>query len=209
MSLEKIDECVHWYAIHTKPKQEQRAETNLRAWNIEAFTPKIKDRRRRRALKGSNYVIKPLFPRYVFAHFNPQCCLHRVTFTRGVHSIVRFGDALARIDDKVISIIQLRMNEDGLVHIGEEFKYGDPVMIDYGPFRNLIGIFERDVGEAERVRILLTSISYQAHITIDKDGVTKVPSLAGNNFTDRAVPLGNKNNHRQRVHVLSKGNSWA
>ncbi len=177
MSLEMTNGGASWYAVLTKPKQEQRAETNLRAWNIEAFTPKFKDRRRRRK-QGTNYSVKPLFPRYVFAHFNPQCCLHQVTFTRGVHSIVRFGDSLARIDDKIISIIQLRMDEEGLVRVGEELKYGDPVVIEYGPFKSLIGIFERDVGEAERVRILLTTITYQAHITVEKHSVTKAPVIA-------------------------------
>lgn len=177
MNLEKTDEFAYWYAIHTKPKQEQRAEANLRAWNIEAFTPRIKDRRRSRVLKGSNHIIKPLFPRYVFAHFNLECNSHRVTFTRGVHNIVRFGGVPARIDDRIISIIHERMDQDGLVRAGEDFKSGDPVMIEYGPFKSLIGIFERDVGEAERVRILLTSINYQAHITVEKDSVTKVPAL--------------------------------
>jgi transcriptional antiterminator RfaH len=176
MSLETTDALASWYAVLTKPKQEQRAETNLRAWNIEAFTPKFKDRRRS-GKQGSSYSIKPLFPRYVFARFNPQCCSHRVTFTRGVHSIVRFGDSLARVDDKIISIIRLRMDQEGRVPVGEEFKYGDPVMIDYGPFKSLIGIFERDLGEAERVRILLTTISYQAHVTVDKYSVTKAPAI--------------------------------
>ena len=175
MSLETTDGLASWYAIFTKPKQEQRAETNLRAWDIEAFAPKFKHRRR----SGSHYSIKPLFPRYVFAYFSPQCCLHRVTFTRGVHSIVRFGDSLARIDDKIISTIQMRVDEEGLVRVGEEFKYGDPVIIDYGPFKSLIGIFERDVGEAERVRILLTTINYQAHVTVDKDSVTKASAIVG------------------------------
>jgi transcription antitermination factor NusG len=102
-----------------------------------------------------------------------------VTFTRGVHSIVRFGDSLACIDDKIISIIQLRMDEEGLVRVAEEFKYGDPVVIDYGPFKSLIGMFERDLGEAERVRILLTTINYQAHVTVDKHSVTKAPVIVG------------------------------
>lgn len=176
MNLEKTDEFAYWYAIHTKPKQEQRAESNLRTWDIEAFTPRIKDRRRSRTFKGSNYIIKPLFPRYVFAHFNLQRYLHRVTFTRGVQNIVRFGDVPARIDDRIIAIIQERMDQNGLVRVGEDFKSGDPVVIEYGPFKSLIGIFEHDVGEEERVRILLTSINYQAHITIEKDSVTRVPS---------------------------------
>ena len=206
MSLEMTDGSASWHAVLTKPKQEQRAESNLRAWNIEAFTPKFKDRRRSRK-QGSNYSIKPLFPRYVFAHFNPQCCLHRVTFTRGVHSIVRFGDSLAHIDDKIISIIQMRMDEEGLVRVGEEFKYGDPVIIDYGPFKSLMGIFERDVPEAERVRILLTTISYQAHITVDKHSVTKAPPaiISG---PARIAQVDSKN-YSQRAHALSKGGSWA
>ena len=182
MSLEVTDALASWYAVLTKPKQEQRAETNLRAWDIEAFTPKFKDRRRSRK-QGVNYSIKPLFPRYVFARFNPLCCLHRVTFTRGVHSIVHFGDSLARIDDKIISIIQLRMDREGLVSVGEEFKCGDPVMIDYGPFKSLIGIFERDLGDAERVRILLTAINYQAHITVDRHSITKAPALLASRLT--------------------------
>lgn len=187
MSLEKFDEFAYWYAIHTKPKQERRAESNLRAWNIEAFTPKIKDRRRRRTLRGSNYIIKPLFPRYIFAHFNLQSCLHRVIFARGVRSIVSFGEDPARIDDEIISIIQLRMGDEGFVRMGEEFACGDSVIIRDGLFKSLIGIFEGEMGEAERIRILLTAISYQAHITIERDRVTKAPPPCGANRIDQRV----------------------
>lgn len=183
MSFARIDELAYWYAVHTKPKQERRAESNLRAWNIEAFTPMIKDRRRSRSLKGSSYVIKPLFSRYVFAHFDVRNHLHRVIFTRGVDSIVRFGDAPARIDDEIISIIQLRVGEDGFVRLGEDFKRGDPVMIREGPFKNLIGIFETEKTEVERIKILLTAISYQAHITIEKDKVRKAQQRVDNRAT--------------------------
>jgi transcription antitermination factor NusG len=131
---------------------------------------------------------------------------NRVTFTRGVHSIVHFGDSLARIEDKIIWIIQSRMDSEGLVRVGEEFKYGDPVIIDYGPFKSLIGMFERDIGDAERVRILLTTISYQAHLTVDKHSVTKALAVVGG--TARINQL-NTENYSQRVHAFSKGSSWA
>jgi len=32
----------HWYALHTHLHQEDRAEDNLRAWNIELFSPKTR-----------------------------------------------------------------------------------------------------------------------------------------------------------------------
>jgi len=42
------------------------------------------------------------------------------------------------------------------------------VAIKHGPFSNLIGIFEREVGDCDRVQILLTTISYQARVVIHR-----------------------------------------
>jgi len=187
MRTEQDGGALCWYAIHTKPKQERRAEMNLRAWDIEAFAPKIRARRRGRAQRGSVYIEKPLFPRYLFARFDVETFSHRVVFTRGVHNIVRFGDSPVPVDDQIIAIIQLRMDVDGFVRVGEEFKCGDRVMIQEGPFKSLVGIFEGEVGEAERIRILLTAISYQAHITIEKDLVRKAPP---EERADRPDPRG-------------------
>jgi transcriptional antiterminator RfaH len=184
MRNEHWDACARWYAIQTKPKQERRAESNLRAWNIEVFTPKIRERRHSRSFSGSPYIVKPLFPRYLFARFKIESCFHRVIFTRGVHSIVRFGDSPAPIDDQIISIIQLRVGEDGFISIGEELKSGDRVMIQDGPFRSLVGIFEGSAGEAERISILLTAIKFQAHITIEKDLVRKIPPTGPQNLAN-------------------------
>jgi hypothetical protein len=39
-----------WYVIQTKPKQEDRADLNLRAWKIETFAPTLKERRTFRAV---------------------------------------------------------------------------------------------------------------------------------------------------------------
>ncbi|HEX8150722.1 MAG TPA: transcription termination/antitermination NusG family protein [Pyrinomonadaceae bacterium] len=181
MITEQHGGALCWYAIHTKPKQERRAELNLRAWNIEALAPKIRARRRGRSRGGSLYVEKPLFPRYLFARFDVKTYLHRVIFTRGVQNIVRFGDAPIPVDDQIIAIIQLRVGVDGFVQMREEFKCGDRVMIQEGPFQSLVGIFEGEVDEAERIRILLTAISYQAHITIEKDLVRKMPPEGGAN----------------------------
>lgn len=175
MRAEQECGALSWYAIHTKPKQERRAETNLKAWDIEAFAPKIRVRRSGRPRNNSPYIEKPLFPRYLFARFDVQTYSHRVIFTRGVHNIVRFGDSPIPVDDQIIAIIQQRVGLDGFVRVGEEFKCGDRVMIQEGPFKSLVGIFEGEVGEAERIRILLTAISYQAHITIEKDLVRKAP----------------------------------
>jgi len=45
--IEKIgaENSLRWYVIYTHPKQEERVDKNLRAWQVETFFPKIKERR--------------------------------------------------------------------------------------------------------------------------------------------------------------------
>jgi hypothetical protein len=42
------------------------------------------------------------------------------------------------------------------------------VKIKDGPFSNLIGILEHEISDSDRVSILLTTISYQARVVVDK-----------------------------------------
>ena len=43
MNCATVADIPFWYAIHTHPKQENRAESNLQAWNVETFIPRIRD----------------------------------------------------------------------------------------------------------------------------------------------------------------------
>ena len=163
-----------WYAIHTKPKQEGRADDNLRAWGVETFTPRIGERRYTPVGQVKN-ELKPLFPQYIFARFDARCMLHQVCFTRGIHDVVRFGgDDPTPIDNEIIAIIRSRVGADGLIDLSEKFKAGDRIVIKDGPLKNFIGIFERDVKESDRVMILLSTLKYQAHLLLERGLVKKI-----------------------------------
>jgi transcription antitermination factor NusG len=90
---------------------------------------------------------------------------------------VGFVGGPAPISDAVIELIRSRVGEDGFVRLGEELKTGDPVVIDGGPFKGLMGVFERELSDRERVEILLTAVHYQGHIIIEKEHVRKVPQM--------------------------------
>jgi transcriptional antiterminator RfaH len=165
---------LHWYVIHTKPKQEARAESNLRAWNVEAFAPKIKEPRFKSYTGEKTCVVKPLFPGYIFARFDADRMLHKIHFTRGVHCVVHFGEKPTPVDDEVIRMIQSQIAEDGFIRLGEDFKHGDKVVIKDGPFSGLNGIFERRVKDSDRVRVLLTAVKYQSHILVDEALIKKI-----------------------------------
>jgi transcriptional antiterminator RfaH len=162
-----------WYAIYTKPQQENRAESNLKNWNVETFAPKVKEYRYDH--KGKvEYLVKPFFPNYIFARFKANTMHSKITFTRGVSRIVSFGANPTPIEDEIIELIKLQAAEDGFIRVGEPLKYGDKVVVNKGPFKSLTGMFERHATEADRVMILLTAVQYQSHIVVEREMVRKV-----------------------------------
>lgn len=162
-----------WYAIHTHPKEEERATNNLNAWNVETFNPKVRERRLNPFTGAPTYEKRPLFPRYIFARFDAGRLLSKVIFTRGVRQVVGFGNGPVPVEDEIINFIKERMGEDGLIHLGEELKRGDLVTVQGGLLDELSGIFEHEIKGTDRVKILLSAINYQASIVIPKEHVRK------------------------------------
>jgi transcription elongation factor/antiterminator RfaH len=162
-----------WFLIHTHSKQEDRAESNLRVLGVQVFSPKVKERRYNQYTNAPNYVTKSLFPRYIFAQFSINDFYHKVRFTRGVYSVVSFGDGPTPIDEEVIALIRSHIRDGCFVDISEDISLGDEVVVKYGPLKDFAGIFVQEMKDADRVRILLQTVSYQAHIEIDRALVRK------------------------------------
>ena len=62
MDIETRVEDRQWYVLHTKPKQEERANCNLVAWGVETLHPKLKTRRHNEFTGVPTYITQPLFP---------------------------------------------------------------------------------------------------------------------------------------------------
>lgn len=175
MKTEAASVGVQWYAIHTKSRQEERADSNLRAWRVETFLPQLKKRSPRRlGACRSICASKPLFPRYIFARFNVNQLLHKVNYTRGVQSVVGFGESATPIDDGIIDLIRKQIGEDGFVRVDDDFVAGNKVKINFGPLQNLEGVFESGIKDSDRVKILLTAVSYQSHVVIEREMIEKI-----------------------------------
>jgi transcriptional antiterminator RfaH len=168
-----------WYVIHTHRMQEERVGHNLSTLGIETLTPRYVKRRYNNYTGEVAHVIKPFFPNYVFAQFDVSKLLHKVRLTRGVHSIVCYGTTPALIDDCIIATIRSRIGEDGYVKIGENLKPGDEVIIEDGLLKDFRGIFERETSDADRVIILLQTVSYQAHLVVEREVLKKIGQLNG------------------------------
>jgi transcriptional antiterminator RfaH len=178
MNAESVADSPNWYAVHTKPKQEERAESNLKAWQVKTFAPKIRERRVNEFTGKPHYLVKPLFPGYIFAYFKISDLLHKVRFTRGVNNVLSIDGKPTPIDDEIIEIIIAKEDGDGFTRMGEELRPGDKVIVSKGPLRNFVGIFEGRYKDEERVSILLMTVSYQNRLVLERDAVKKICNSA-------------------------------
>jgi len=174
VSVDHPEDTCLWYAIHTNPRQEMRVESNLQAWGIEAYLPQIKERYINQFSSKCIWLIKPLFPRYLFARFRFNVYSHKIRYTRGVREIVGFGEASLPIDDEIIKLIQSQHDELGYVKLEDEIRQGDEIVVKDGIFKGIHGIFERNISSSDRVMILLKSIQFQAHIIVERGALRKI-----------------------------------
>ena len=168
-----IEDTFNWYVVHTHPKQEERANSNLQSWALETLSPKLRVNKYNEFTGQLTRLVKPLFPGYIFARFKFNDMYHRIRFARGVHSLVCFCNKPVPVDDEIVNMIRSRMGNDGFVKTTDDLKAGDEVIINEGRFQNLCGVFERELPDTERVRILLSTIGFQAHVVVNKNLVSK------------------------------------
>jgi len=165
-------DAIHWYAIHTKAKQELRASCNLEAWGVGTFAPCIKQRRYNPYSGKIEHVIEPLFKNYIFARFK-SAMVSKIRFTRGVRNVVGFAGVAIPIEEEIICLIQSRM-EHGFVELDADLKRGDELRVQCGALEGLRGIFDRRTRNSNRVLMLLKAVSYQAYAEVEELQVRKV-----------------------------------
>jgi transcriptional antiterminator RfaH len=173
----------NWYVLRTKPRQESRAQLNLKAWGLQTLLPQLPAKRRR-----PSDGIRALFPSYMFCRF-PENMFDKVKYTYGVAHVVSFGGAPAVVDQAIIDELAARLDPDGYVlplhpqslglRLNGTFKPGEKVLIESGPFKNLIGVFEKDLPGSDRVRILLDAVKFQSRVECDRGDVRPLHGASG------------------------------
>ena len=161
-----------WYVIQTKPGDEHRVETHLLNQEIETFLPLLETHQ----YYGGKMVqkIKPLFPNYLFARLDLKVHYYKVKWTRGVSKILGTGNGPIPISGKVVQTIREKVGKGNLIKLEEELKEGDFVQITSGPFKELMGVFQKKMSDKGRVRVLLSLIGVDIPVQILKWQIKKV-----------------------------------
>jgi transcriptional antiterminator RfaH len=174
LPVTRSHDCLRWYVVQTKPRQEARAETNLRRLGLEMLAPRLRESRATGSAKRLVQRVVPLFPGYIFSRFDEGTLLARVRLTRGVHKVVGFGESATPVDDTIIALIQDRIGNDGFVEMRAP-RHGETVRIVAGPLESLEGVFERRLHSRDRVLILIASMASQTRIQVPLAYVQRTP----------------------------------
>ena len=162
----------NWYLIHTKIRQERVALENLERQGFACFLPLIRAEKLR--LGALQVVQEPLFPRYLFIRLGTGLESQSwapIRSTVGVSRLVTFGQTPAKIEDELISQLQVKMDstEVQLRH----FEPGEQVVVTDGPFVGIEAIYQMADAEG-RVMVLLNILSKQVKMSVPPDSIRKV-----------------------------------
>jgi transcriptional antiterminator RfaH len=161
-----------WYAVHTLPASELRAQANLGNQNFQTLLPKrLKTLRHARRLTT---VAAPFFPRYLFVVLDPaRDQWRRVNGTFGVSRLVMRGDAPHPVPPGIVEAICAACDGRGILQLGARPQIGQPVRMMAGPFAEQLAIIDR-LDDNGRVRVLLEILGRRVSISTDEQNVMPV-----------------------------------
>lgn len=163
---------MHWYLIHTKPRQEKSALENLERQGYECYLPGLPTERISRGTLSLKD--EPLFPRYLFIRLGEgksDKSWAPIRSTRGVSRLVTFGMEPARVHDGLIQ--QLRILEVAVKSEPQRlFTPGERVLLTESPFTGIEGIFQMSEGES-RVMVLIELLSKPVAVRVSPASLRK------------------------------------
>jgi len=164
---------MHWYLVHTKPRQEASALQNLAQQGYECYLPMLRlEKLRKRSLAVTD---EPLFPRYLFIRLGSGIAAQSwapIRSTKGVSRLVSFGVEPAKVDDKLIELL-LALEASVQSEPQQLFKPGERVRLTEGSFGGLEGLYQMADGD-QRVIVLIEFMSRPVAIRVAPASLRKV-----------------------------------
>jgi len=144
-----------WYAVYTQPHGETKALDHLLRQGYSAYLPRYRTRvshaRRRQT------VMRPLFPRYLFAGIDRASMRWRpILSTSGVSNVVRAGDEPTPVPSKIVETIRAREEAGDFDRLNPQhaLRLGEFVRVTAGAFEDMVGMLV-ELRDQDRIMVLL------------------------------------------------------
>jgi transcriptional antiterminator RfaH len=127
---------MRWYAVYTRPHNEARALEHLLRQGYSAYLPRY--RTQISHARRHQTVLRPLFPRYLFAGIDRVSMPWRpILSTVGVADVVRAGDEPAPVPSGIVTAIREREEAGGFDRLNpcQSLRLGELVRVTAGALR--------------------------------------------------------------------------
>jgi transcription antitermination factor NusG len=163
-------ESSHWFALQVRTRWESSTSVLLEGKGYQTFLPKYKTKKR---WNGSlREMMAPLFPGYVFCHFDPYKRLP-ILVTPGVLSVVGRGRVPLPVDDDEIAAIQ-NVAASGLqAEPSPYLEVGQRVRVEGDVLHGLEGILTQVKGH-QRIVISVSLLRRSVALEIDRANVVPI-----------------------------------
>lgn len=159
-----------WLVVRTQPCAEEKARSHLINQGFAPYLPRY--RRKVVHARRTTIVLRPLFPAYLFARFDPARTRWRsINGTVGVRYVLTDGERPRCVPERVIQEIVAREDETGAITLPmPSLVRGQEVRMVEGPMTDLHGIFE-EVHDDRRVLLLLTLLGRKVRVWVPAGAV--------------------------------------
>ncbi|HPN38431.1 MAG TPA: UpxY family transcription antiterminator [Melioribacteraceae bacterium] len=167
-----------WYALYTKPRQEFKAEQQLKEMEITTYLPlitKVKqwsDRKKK--------VIEPLFKSYIFINANNSERYISVQ-AKSIVKIVNFKGVPATIPNWQIENLQKMLVTNPDAFVSDLIKIGTHVKIVEGPFAGVEGIVAKYSNDERVLGINIETLQRSVIVHLPANSV-----IIETNLTDKS-----------------------
>jgi transcriptional antiterminator RfaH len=146
---------ISWYAVYTQPHAEGKALGHLLRQGYPAYLPRYRTEiyhaRRRQT------VLRPLFPRYLFAGIERAAMRWRpILSTFGVTDVVRAGDEPTAVPAEIVGAIREQETAGAFDRPDPRYsmQLGELVRVTAGAFEDMVGRLV-ELRDQDRVVVLL------------------------------------------------------
>lgn len=159
------DSTTRWYALHVRSRHEKIVETSLRGKGYKVFSPSYFTKRKR--VDRTAEIEVPLFPGYVFCHFNSS---KRLPILRipGVVKVVGRGKNPEPVEDSEIASIRTLSLSGRPVHPWPFLSSGQRVRLQSGPLMGAEGIFLR-IKDEHHLIVSITLLQRAVSVVVEKE----------------------------------------
>jgi len=164
-----------WYVLHTKSRFENVVNEGLVKKSLECFLPKIKVKSRRR---DRNLMIQvPLFPGYLFVKTDLHPHEHiEIVKTIGAVRLIGNKHGPLPVSTATIESLKIMVSSGHSITTGNSFRKGDRVLVVYGPFAGVTGIFVRYRGK-NRVVVNVEALGQSAQVDVNENDIERLPEI--------------------------------